>query len=908
MSNIFGMLTGHSKYPHWNKPVINDVSEMGYTNVLEAATISQSHFTPLAEALYRCIDELGTRQITATYEQILKRLCTEFPSVELPADDIIRSTLLAMTAENKLNYDSYYQTYTVASNFILPWGIMDEFESLSLSDRTPPSKQYHTEDGDYDEDIVAVADDDDDDMTIDSNNRQNFNNFEKNQQQSQSTTTDDDFSDCIATNKKLQLLQRRNSLSNDNNSNRNGNHHSKMKQQPFRRSKSFKLNYKTTTIATTNQDNNNDGGDGDDDMIDKEQTKFVCSPTDMMLKRQSLLGKLFKLNSKGRPPPQRDQSRSQSSSTSPSSLTTIPFHSIKKFKCNDFGSQFPEENLLNNHNMITTIDDNDIIAYDNNNDNHYRQQNNHFDHHHHHHHIQSAKCRRQFLTKSTQTVKSGPEEIITVVMRQSGRHALSRSKRLSKDGHNQLLQQQQQTTQQLDVQGVCCIKNQCLSSSSSLPPTRRNHNHHGKCSSCVCCCCCSNPIELKSTRDKKSRHIKHHHQQQHSSINECHRCCHTKINGCESKACHHNHHNNHNNNHNHHNHRKQSQRSTSSIRQHHNRNNHRKSLIDYYIDDDDGQNIGDGNFYRTPSSSEHIQTVYPIIMSNNKSGQNGIIDHRLNNNNNNNNGNLISTNRITNLYLNDKQTDDKCLDLFNLDNDDDNHNNDDDDHWTRKHLIQINDDYNNKVHLEDVDDKSTTGINTSNTVTSSQDIASNLIMAVNSNDNNHLSKYDNHHYQNQHINHHHPVSTNGNIFVNNSVSVKIEIETSSSMTATENNNNRSTTTVHRPINCKQIVVDDDDDYRQSSTIGHRQQQQQLIAGAIFTNGTYSQFDFDQPPKHYSNSNINPNPVNVKIIKNNNNNIDNNRFIYPPELNYANSVTALKEQIARAKANFFKESL
>nr|XP_046916296.1 uncharacterized protein LOC124496779 [Dermatophagoides farinae] len=297
----------------WSKRILKSpagyiINFVGYTTILEANTICQSHFTPLAEALYRCIDELGTTtngHLAATYDQILKRLCSEFPSVELPADDIIRSTLLAMTAENKLNYDSYHQTYTVSSNFVLPWGIMDEFESLSLSDRTPTSKHtYHTEDGDGDDD------DDVDDVTA--------------------TVGYDDFSDCIATNKKLQLLQRRNSSSNDNNTNNNsnsGNHYSKTK-QPFRRSKSFKLNYKTTTTTTmiTNQDNN-----GDDDMNDKERTKFVCSPTDLMLKRQSLLGKLFKLNSKGRPsqPPQSSSSRLQSSSTSPSSSMTIPLHSEK---------------------------------------------------------------------------------------------------------------------------------------------------------------------------------------------------------------------------------------------------------------------------------------------------------------------------------------------------------------------------------------------------------------------------------------------------------------------------------------------------------------------------------------------------------------------------------------------------
>ncbi|KAH9501796.1 regulation of otic vesicle morphogenesis [Dermatophagoides farinae] len=852
----------------WSKRILKSpagyiINFVGYTTILEANTICQSHFTPLAEALYRCIDELGTTtngHLAATYDQILKRLCSEFPSVELPADDIIRSTLLAMTAENKLNYDSYHQTYTVSSNFVLPWGIMDEFESLSLSDRTPTSKHtYHTEDGDGDDD------DDVDDVAA--------------------TVGYDDFSDCIATNKKLQLLQRRNSSSNDNNMNNNsnsGNHYSKTK-QPFRRSKSFKLNYKTTTTTMiTNQDNN-----GDDDMNDKERTKFVCSPTDLMLKRQSLLGKLFKLNSKGRPsqPPQSSSSRLQSSSTSPSSSMTIPLHS-EQVKCNDFGSQFPEENFLNDdhhHLMINTNDDNGIIFYDDNHHHQYQQQQhqhqyNHYDHHGQQNNKTTTAKRKQFSTQSTQTVKSGPEEIITVVMRQSGRHALSRAKRLSKDRLHHPQQQQQQVQQQMDHhQGVCYSKNRCLS--SSLPPTR-NHHVNGKCSSCChCCYCTGNQMESRLTRDKKSRHIsKHHyHHHQNSSMNECHRCCHSNVNTGDCKG------------HNNHNHRKQSHRSTSSIRHHHHKNHHRNSLIDYYIDDDGQNNIDNGSFCHTPSSAEHVQTVYPgIIMANNKSGQHDIIDHRLNNNN----GNLILTNRI--LYLNDGNNDDKCLDLFNLDNDDDddNHNHD---HWTAKHPIQIND------HNSDVDDESTTGVSSNKLATSSQDTTSSL-MTVNSNDNNRISRYDNHQYQNQHSS---PVSTNGNIFVNNSVSVKIEIETSSSMTATAENSG------HRQINCHQIT---DDSYRQSSMMGHRQQQQQqqLVAGAIFTNGTYSQFDFDHAPKH-SSQNINPNPVNVQIfhnnnISNNNNNNNNNRLLYPPELNYANSVTALKEQIARAKANFFKESL
>lgn len=107
--------------------------------MLEVTTISQSHFTPLAEALHKCIDELNSLQLEATFETIVKRLFAEFPSMELPSEDILKSSLNTMLSENKLSFDYHKQVYfTTRSPPLTPW---DEFENLSISDNTKNDKE-----------------------------------------------------------------------------------------------------------------------------------------------------------------------------------------------------------------------------------------------------------------------------------------------------------------------------------------------------------------------------------------------------------------------------------------------------------------------------------------------------------------------------------------------------------------------------------------------------------------------------------------------------------------------------------------------------------------------------------------------------------------------------------------------
>src|SRR5699024_1988525 len=68
----------------------------GYTSVLEVTSTGQSHFTPLWEALHRCVEELSLLDQDATFGAITERLRAEFPTMELPCEDILRNSLSTM--------------------------------------------------------------------------------------------------------------------------------------------------------------------------------------------------------------------------------------------------------------------------------------------------------------------------------------------------------------------------------------------------------------------------------------------------------------------------------------------------------------------------------------------------------------------------------------------------------------------------------------------------------------------------------------------------------------------------------------------------------------------------------------------------------------------------------------------
>lgn len=190
---------------------------------LETTTISQTHFTPLAEALHRCVDELNTMQLDATFESVVRQLNVEFPTMELPTEDILKSSLNSLITENKLNYDYHRQTYSVSRTLLTPW---DEFENLTLSDHSKADRDEEEIDLEFKDMNMKCA-----------NLDQLF--YANGKTLSTESSSIADYKESHYSTDGGKLLRRNSSLSSEINKinleHRNTN---------FKRSKSFKLNYK----------------------------------------------------------------------------------------------------------------------------------------------------------------------------------------------------------------------------------------------------------------------------------------------------------------------------------------------------------------------------------------------------------------------------------------------------------------------------------------------------------------------------------------------------------------------------------------------------------------------------------------------------------------------------------------
>ena len=202
----------------------------GQTSIPEVTTISQAHFTPLAEALHRCVDELNSMQQEATFEAIGRQLNFEFPSVELPSEDILNNSLNSLVAENKLSFDHQRQVYTAMRILLSPW---DEFENLTLSDNFKPDKE---------EDEIELEF-----KNINSENLNKCANFDQIYLKSNTLSTENSsIDDCKEEHflESTKLLRRNSSLSNEidqtsvSSEPRRGN---------FKRSKSLKMSYKPSS-------------------------------------------------------------------------------------------------------------------------------------------------------------------------------------------------------------------------------------------------------------------------------------------------------------------------------------------------------------------------------------------------------------------------------------------------------------------------------------------------------------------------------------------------------------------------------------------------------------------------------------------------------------------------------------
>ncbi|UXI14772.1 Polycystic kidney disease protein 1-like 3 [Sarcoptes scabiei] len=105
-------------------------------NPFEITTISQTHFTPLSDALFDCIVKLNSLKIEANLANIIQQLWIEFPTIELPSEIALKSMLSMMCNEKKLVYDPIKLNYNI--------GDLDSASSSSSSSSSLMPKSSST--------------------------------------------------------------------------------------------------------------------------------------------------------------------------------------------------------------------------------------------------------------------------------------------------------------------------------------------------------------------------------------------------------------------------------------------------------------------------------------------------------------------------------------------------------------------------------------------------------------------------------------------------------------------------------------------------------------------------------------------------------------------------------------------
>lgn len=167
-------------------------------------------------------------------------------------------------------------------------------------------------------------------------------------------------------------------------------------------------------------------------------------------------------------------------------------------------------------------------------------------------------------------------------------------------------------------------------------------------------------------------------------------------------------------------------------------------------------------------------------------------------------------------------------------------------------------------------------------------------------------------------------TTTTNLLINNSLNLKIEIETSNSSRVQQQPNevkNGSASSGHiHPHHHHEHHLLQQAKYLEHSTLQYNQQPNQEPYHHQFANDIYSELTFDRHSHQLSQvRNVNPSSGGPERFQEKANSYQFRPLPTPPplqsqssadnggynsDLNYSNSITALKEQIARAKANFF----
>ncbi|KAH9390061.1 regulation of otic vesicle morphogenesis, partial [Tyrophagus putrescentiae] len=380
--------------------------KVGYTSSsLEVTTISQAQFTPLAEALHRVVDELNhSLNVEATFEAVVRQLKREFPGMELPSDELLRGSLSGLVAEHKLAFDASRGLYSATRPLLTPhW---DELEQLTLMTSSEGNHHHHFKGGPEEEIEIELKSGGIGGEAAAENlvNRcatsttmeatsEYFHHLKSTGNSSKSATLSSagNSSDGTPLEQYIRLengdqkddggnkLYRRSSISLSNNdigqqqADSNSNFElSKKGATNFKRSKSLRITSKRSTL---------ENGGQQQQQLPKDCT---CS-SEIIIKRQSLFSKILKFG--------------QNSSNGSGNHLKSRSSSACSVKSTHFGSQFPEVTTT-----TETLNDTE------------QQQ-------------ETMTTKTVELTSvATQTVKCGSEDMVTLILKQAGRHALARSR------------------------------------------------------------------------------------------------------------------------------------------------------------------------------------------------------------------------------------------------------------------------------------------------------------------------------------------------------------------------------------------------------------------------------------------------------------------------------------------------
>ncbi|CAG2102617.1 unnamed protein product [Medioppia subpectinata] len=334
----------------------------GDISFIETSIVNQTQFTPLSEALCKCVNELNLSHIRATFALIVKRLRTEFPNMELPSEKILKNSLKSLVQNKKLFYDIHNDCFTASSHSYQYDNSLEELESLSLRRHQlftgeeafqrlhgKPTNPYGSEGSSHSKKSWPTK------LDVDDYHRKRNSLASTDRSSTYTQHNINSYLDNKSDSLTKSALRRSSSLRLE--SNKMNITSNDVRNSAFKRSRSFKIQRKKHDIFEPQESS----------ASTSESTSESYKSKSDSNRKQSVLSKFLRLGTSG------------GNVTKPKAFAS---------KSANFSAQFPEMNGA-------------IVAY-------------------------NSDTTRMKST-ATQTVKCGPEDYATVIIKQASRHALAKN-------------------------------------------------------------------------------------------------------------------------------------------------------------------------------------------------------------------------------------------------------------------------------------------------------------------------------------------------------------------------------------------------------------------------------------------------------------------------------------------------